>query len=56
MYSDNGNYNRLHFHDLGAANENMFLEAFNQGLIMHEMGVSTHRKPEKFSIYLKTLK
>ena len=37
-YSDNQNYNRLHFHDLGAANENMFLESFNQGLIMHEMG------------------
>jgi nitroreductase len=37
-YSDNGNPNRLYFHDLGAANENMFLEAFNQGLIMHEMG------------------
>lgn len=37
-YSDNKNYNRLHFHDLGAANENMFLESFNQGLIMHEMG------------------
>ncbi len=37
-YSENGNPNRLHFHDLGAANENMFLEAFNQGLIMHEMG------------------
>jgi hypothetical protein len=37
-YSDNGIPNRLHFHDLGAANENMFLEAFNQGLIMHEMG------------------
>jgi hypothetical protein len=37
-YSDSGNYNRLHFHDLGAANENMFLESFNQGLIMHEMG------------------
>jgi nitroreductase len=37
-YSDNGNMNRLYFHDLGAANENMFLEAFNQGLIMHEMG------------------
>ena len=37
-YSDNGNYNILHFHDLGAANENMFLESFNQGLIMHEMG------------------
>ena len=37
-YSHNGTYNRLHFYDLGAANENMFLEAFNQGLIMHEMG------------------
>ncbi len=37
-YSGNGNPNRLHFHDLGAANENMFLEVFNQGLIMHEMG------------------
>ena len=37
-YSEGGKYNRLHFHDLGAANENMFLEAFNQGLIMHEMG------------------
>lgn len=37
-YSDNGAYNKLHFHDLGAANENMFLESFNQGLIMHEMG------------------
>lgn len=37
-YSENRNPNRLHFHDLGAANENMFLEAFNQGLIMHEMG------------------
>jgi nitroreductase len=38
VYSENGSPNRLHFHDLGAANENMFLEAFNQGLIMHEMG------------------
>ncbi len=37
-YTDNGNHNRLHLHDLGAANENMFLESFNQGLIMHEMG------------------
>ena len=37
-YSEGAKYNRLHFHDLGAANENMFLEAFNQGLIMHEMG------------------
>jgi len=37
-YTLNERYNRLHFHDLGAANENMFLESFNQGLIMHEMG------------------
>src|SRR5215203_7059881 len=37
-YSDKRTHNRLYFHDLGAANENMFLEAFNQGLIMHEMG------------------
>jgi nitroreductase len=37
-YSETETPNRLHFHDLGAANENMFLETFNQGLIMHEMG------------------
>ena len=50
-YSDNGNYNRLHFHDLGAANENMFLEAFNQGLIMHEMGgFDVQKAREGFSI------
>jgi nitroreductase len=50
-YSDNGNYNRLHFHDLGAANENMFLEAFNQGLIMHEMGgFDTQKAREVFNI------
>jgi nitroreductase len=56
-YFDNQNYNRLHFHDLGAANENMFLEAFNQGLIMHEMGGFDVQKarevfniPEEFEI------
>ncbi|MGB8023167.1 MAG: nitroreductase family protein [Nitrososphaeraceae archaeon] len=50
-YSDNGNYNRLHFHDLGAANENMFLESFNQGLIMHEMGgFHVQRSREVFNI------
>ena len=37
-YSNSQDPNRLYFHDLGAANENMFLESFNQGLIMHEMG------------------
>jgi len=50
-YSDNGNYNRLHFHDFGTANENMFLESFNQGIIMHEMGgVHVHRDREAFNI------
>jgi nitroreductase len=50
-YSDNGVYNKLHFHDLGAANENMFLESFNQGLIMHEMGGFDRDKARKvFSI------
>jgi nitroreductase len=46
-YSDNGVYNKLHFHDLGAANENMFLESFNQGLIMHEMGGFDREKARK---------
>jgi nitroreductase len=50
-YSDNGIYNKLHFHDLGAANENMFLESFNQGLIMHEMGGFNREKArELFNI------
>ena len=51
-YSDNNeNFNRLHFHDLGAANENMFLESFNQGLIMHEMGGFNREKArELFTI------
>lgn len=47
IYSDTGIYNRLHFHDLGAANENMFLESFNQGLIMHEMGGFDRDKAKK---------
>ena len=56
-YSKEEKYNRLHFHDLGAANENMFLEAFNQGLIMHEMGgfdvqkaIEIFKIPEDFEI------
>jgi nitroreductase len=55
-YSENGSLNRLHFHDLGAANENMFLEAFNQGLIMHEMGGFDVEKLEKSLMYLKTMR
>ena len=46
-YTDNGIYNKLHFHDLGAANENMFLESFHQGLIMHEMGGFDREKARK---------
>ena len=46
-YTDNGTYNKLHFHDLGAANENMFLESFHQGLIMHEMGGFDREKARK---------
>lgn len=41
------NYNRLHLHDRGAANENMFLESFNQGLIMREMGEFNVNKAKK---------
>lgn len=47
----------LAFHDLGAANKNMFLEAFNQNPIMHEMGGFDVQKarevfniPEEFEI------
>jgi hypothetical protein len=42
---------------LGAANENMFLESFNQGLVMHEMGGFDVQKardlfniPEEFEV------
>ena len=51
IYSDNASPNRLHFHDLGGANENMFLEAFNQGLIMHEVGgFDVQRAKEIFDV------
>ncbi len=50
-YSENGNPNGLYFHDLGAANENMFLEAFNQELIMHEMsGFDVQKAREIFNV------
>jgi hypothetical protein len=41
---------------LGAANENMFLEAFNQGLIMHEMGGFDIQRAREVSVYLKIMK
>lgn len=56
-YTDGLKYNRLYFQDLGAANENMFLEASNQDLIMHEMGgfdvqraIEVFKIPEDFDI------
>ncbi len=36
-YTESQESNNLYFHDLGSANEIM-MESFNQGLIMHAMG------------------
>ena len=38
-------------HDSEVVNENMFLEAFNQGLVMHEMdGFDVHKARSVFNI------
>ena len=37
-FTQNGKPNRWAEHDLGAASMSIFLEAFHQGLVMHEMG------------------
>lgn len=37
-FTQNDKPNRWAEHDLGAASMSMFIEAFNQGLVMHEMG------------------
>jgi hypothetical protein len=50
-YSGTGIYNKLRFHDLGAANENMFLESFNPGLIMHEMEALIEIEIESFQYF-----
>jgi hypothetical protein len=55
-YSDNRNYNRLHFHDLGAANENMFLEPLIKVLLCTKWADLMYRKPERYSIYLRITK
>jgi len=51
-YNVNKSNNRLHFHDLGASSENMFLEALNHGLIMHEMaGFDLQKARVSFNIH-----
>jgi nitroreductase len=37
-FSQNDKPNRVAFRDLGAAEENLFLQAFAEGLVMHQMG------------------
>lgn len=50
-FTANDKENRHSFHDLGAANAYMFLEAVNQGLIMHEMaGYDVEKAREVFMI------
>jgi len=49
-------YDRLHFHNLGAANENIFLEAVNQGLTLYEMGGFDIDKASRYFRFLKSMK
>lgn len=41
-FSRNDEPNRMAFRDLGAAEENAFLEVFNRGLVMHQMAGFDH--------------
>src|SRR3989338_9661389 len=43
-FTRNDKLNFHWMHDVGAATENMLLEAFNQGLVMHEMAGFSHEK------------
>lgn len=43
-FDRNDRPNRLALRDLGAAEENAFLEAFNQGLVMHQMAGFDHER------------
>lgn len=50
-FTRNDNPNRHAYHDVGAAAENLFLEAFNQGLVAHEMaGFNTGKARVVFHI------
>lgn len=43
-FSSNDRPNRMALRDLGAAEENMFLQAFDLGLVMHQMAGFDHRR------------
>ncbi len=43
-FTRGGGHNRVAFRDLGAAEENLFLEAFRQGLVMHQMAGFDHER------------
>ncbi len=50
-FTRNGKPNAHAWHDVGASSENMFLEAFNQGLVMHQMaGFHRDKAREVFKI------
>lgn len=50
-FTRNGKPNRHAWHDVGAASENLFLEATNQGLSMHEMaGFDREKARELFAL------
>ena len=50
-FTKNGKPNAHAWHDVGASSENMFLEAFNQGLVMHQMaGYFADKAREVFQI------
>lgn len=50
-FSHNDKPNAHAWHDTGAASENMFLEAFHQGLVMHQMaGFYADKAREVFQI------
>jgi nitroreductase len=55
-YTDNGIPNRLHFHDLGAANEICFLKHLAKDRSCMKWEDLMYKWLEKFSIYLKTMK
>ncbi len=50
-FTRNGKPNAHAWHDVGASSENMFLEAFNRGLVMHQMaGFHRDKAREVFRI------
>jgi nitroreductase len=46
-FTQNERPNRMAFRDLGAAEENMFLQAYEEGLVMHQMAGFDHERLEQ---------